>query len=79
VLDSAVIAPATGQPIREFSGATVRAPCCTIADGLTKVVMNAGEAAGEILTSYGASALFVSAQGHVHITADWINEVCFAA
>jgi thiamine biosynthesis lipoprotein len=50
-----------------------------IADALTKVVMNAGEGAAAILEHYGANALFVSARGQVHITADWKNEVHLAA
>ena len=75
----AVIDPLTAMPVRAILGATVCAPCCVIADALTKVVMNAGEAGAPILTHYGASALFVSAQGDVHVTADWKNEVRFAA
>ncbi len=64
---------------RSISGATVCAPGCVIADALTKVVMNAGEAAAPILEHYGADALFVSADGCVHMTADWKNEVHLAA
>jgi thiamine biosynthesis lipoprotein len=75
---TAVIDPATGMPAVDVVGATVCAPSCIIADALTKVVMNAGEAAAPVLERYGASALFVSAQG-VHVTADWKNEVRFAA
>ena len=76
---SAVIDPTTGVPAQTILGATVCAPCCVIADALTKVVMNVGETARPILERYGASALFVSAQGAVHVTADWKNEVRFAA
>jgi|SRR5712671_2583789 len=79
VLDSAVIDPATAMPVRSISGATVCAPGCVIADALTKVVMNAGEAAAPILEHYGADALFVSADGCVHMTTDWKNEVHLAA
>ena len=60
-------------------GATVCAPCSVIADALTKIVMNAGEAAAPVLEHYGASALFVSAKGELHVTADWKNEVRLAA
>ena len=52
---------------------------CVIADALTKVVMNAGEAAAPILRQYGASALFVSTQGDLHVTPEWQNEVRLAA
>jgi thiamine biosynthesis lipoprotein len=78
-LDSGVIDPATAMPVRSIIGATVCAPSCVIADALTKVVMNAGECAAAILEHYGANALFVSARGQVHITADWKNEVHLAA
>jgi FAD:protein FMN transferase len=75
----AVIDPATALPVEAVIGATVRAPCCVIADALTKIVMNAGEGAAPILERYGAGAMFVSAQGEVHVTAGWTNEVRFAA
>jgi thiamine biosynthesis lipoprotein len=67
------------MPVRSIIGATVCAPSCVIADALTKVVMNAGEGAAAILEHHGANALFVSARGQVHITADWKNEVHLAA
>jgi thiamine biosynthesis lipoprotein len=76
---SAVIDPVTGRPSHAIHGATVCAPRGVIADALTKVVMNAGEGAAALLEHYGASALFVSAQGCIHITADWNNEVRLAA
>jgi hypothetical protein len=50
-----------------------------IADALTKVVMNAAEAATPTLEHYGADALFVSARSVVHMTANWKNEVRLAA
>ena len=78
-LDCSVIDPATAMPARWTSGATVCAPGCMIADALTKVVMNAGEAAAPILEYHGADALFVSADGRVHMTANWKNEVHLAA
>jgi thiamine biosynthesis lipoprotein len=78
-LFSGVINPATAMPVRSIIGATACAPSCMIADALTKVVMNAGEGAAAILEHYGANALFVSARGQVHITADWKNEVHLAA
>jgi FAD:protein FMN transferase len=74
-----VIDPSTGGPATAVLGATVCAPRCVIADALTKVVMNGGERAGAILAHYGATALFVSAQGALHVTTDWKNEVHLAA
>jgi thiamine biosynthesis lipoprotein ApbE len=76
---SAIVDPLTGRPSHVIRGATVSAPSCIIADALTKVVMNVGEDAAALLEHYGASALFVSAQGGVHVTTDWKNEVRFAA
>jgi thiamine biosynthesis lipoprotein len=76
---SAVIDPRTGAPVHGVVGATVRAPTCVVADALTKIVMATGEAAGQLLESYGASALFVTAAGSVHVTADWQDGVHLAA
>jgi FAD:protein FMN transferase len=76
---SAVIDPVTAMPPRSIIGATVCAGSCMIADALTKVVINAGEAAAPTLEHYGADALFVSARGIVHVTANWKNEVRLAA
>jgi thiamine biosynthesis lipoprotein len=70
---SAVINPATGMPARDVLGATVRASRCVVADALTKVVMNAGEDARAILEHYGASALFIRANGEALATAGWSN------
>jgi thiamine biosynthesis lipoprotein len=74
-----VIDPRTGAPVHGVVGATVRAPSCVIADALTKIVMAAGEGAGPLLESCGASALFVTAAGGVHVTADWQDGVHLAA
>jgi thiamine biosynthesis lipoprotein len=76
---SAVIDPATGMPVQAVLGATVHAPHCVIADALTKVVMIVGEAAAPVLRHYGANALLVTAADEIHVTADWMNEVRFAA
>jgi FAD:protein FMN transferase len=76
---SAVIDPRTATPVHGVVGATVRAPACVVADALTKVVMAAGEGAGALLESCGASALFVTATGGVHVTADWQDGVHLAA
>jgi FAD:protein FMN transferase len=76
---TAVIDPRSGQQVEGIVGATVRAPLCVFADALTKVVMAAGEAAAPLLASCGASALFVTAGGDVHVTADWQDGVHLAA
>ena len=76
---SAVIDPVTAMPPRSIIGATVCAGSCMIADAVTKVVINAGEAAAPTLEHYGADALFVSAHSVVHVTANWKNEVRLAA
>lgn len=76
---SAIVDPRTGQPSLSICGTTIRAPSCMIADALTKVVMNAGEGTASLLEHYGASALFVTAQGRLHATTDWKDEVRFAA
>jgi FAD:protein FMN transferase len=76
---SAVIDPRTGAPVHGVVGATVRAPACVVADALTKVVMAAGEGAGPLLESCGASALFITAAGGVHVTADRQDGVHLAA
>jgi thiamine biosynthesis lipoprotein len=77
--ECAVFDPMTQAPVRGIVGATVRAPCCMIADALTKVVMIAGEAAANLLQRYRASALFVLESGDVWITPDWQDAVRLAA
>jgi thiamine biosynthesis lipoprotein len=67
------------MPAQAVSGATVCAPTCMLADALTKIVMNSGEAAGTVLEHYGADALFVTSRGDAHMTANWKNEVHLAA
>jgi thiamine biosynthesis lipoprotein len=76
---SAIIDPATGSPARTAAGATVRAPTCTVADALTKIVMIAGADASEWLEYYNASALLISTDGDVQITPDWHHAVHLAA
>jgi thiamine biosynthesis lipoprotein len=77
--DCAIADPISGRQIRAIAGATVRAPCCMIADALTKIVMIGGEAAADVLRHYAASALFVLESGDVRITSDWQNVVRLAA
>lgn len=75
----AVIDPRSGAQVCAVAGATVRAPSCTIADALTKVVMIAGEAAASLLTHYRASALLVLQSGEIRATADWQDGIRLAA
>jgi len=78
----AVIDPGSAAPVRTIAGVTVRAPSCMLADALAKVVMIAGARADEglaaLLEHYGASALLVSAQGDVRVTADWQDDIHLA-
>lgn len=76
---SAVIDPLTQRPVSLIDGATVRARSCMVADALTKIVMISGSDAGELLESYQADALLVSAEGGVQITSDWQRAVHLAA
>lgn len=76
--------PAVVDPFRRtlahaIVGASVRAPSCMVADGLTKVVMLSGERCRELLRVYGASAMFVAAGGDIHMTKDWRRAVHLAA
>jgi FAD:protein FMN transferase len=77
--DCAVYDPNTGMQVRAVAGATICAPCCTLADALTKVVMIAAEAATRPLKQYRASALLVLESGDVWITPDWQDAVRLAA
>jgi len=73
--EAAIIDPRRAAPATTIRGATVRAPTCLLADALTKVVTIAGEDAATILARYGASALFLAADGQVHVTRSWADEV----
>jgi thiamine biosynthesis lipoprotein len=75
----AVINPASGEPVSAVIGATVRAPSCLLADALTKVVMTGGQSSAPLLRQFAASALFVAADGEVHITAEWRDAAVLAA
>jgi FAD:protein FMN transferase len=76
---SAILDPRTGAPASAVLGATVRAPLGMVADALTKVVMLTGESMTHLLSRYGASALFMAADGELHITRDWSGSVHVAA
>jgi thiamine biosynthesis lipoprotein len=75
----AVIDPASGTPVYAVIGATVRASSCLFADALTKVVMTGGKTSAPLLRHFGASALFVAADGAVHITPEWRDAASLAA
>ena len=77
--DPAVIDPVSGEPVRAVIGATVRAPSCLLADALTKVVMTGGEASTSVLRQFGASSLFVAADGEIYITPEWRDAAVLAA
>ena len=64
-----IIDPSTGRPMPTIEGASVRAPSCTIADALTKVVGVSGEAALPVLRYYGADALLFRAGSMVPLEA----------
>ncbi|HKW95933.1 MAG TPA: FAD:protein FMN transferase [Methylomirabilota bacterium] len=72
---AAIVDPRSRAVPGTVRGASVLAPSCLVADALTKVVTIAGEAARPVLLRHGASALFVSAAGKVHVTADWAARV----
>jgi thiamine biosynthesis lipoprotein len=79
VICSAIIDPSSGKPARGIAGATVHAPCCMLADALTKVVMVAGPSATALLEHYRAGALMVARDGTVQMTRDFESTVCRAA
>lgn len=76
---AAVIDPASGDPVCAIIGATVRAPSCLLADALTKIVMIGGQSSAPLLRQFGASALFVAADGEVYITPEWQDAAVLAA
>ena len=69
--ETAVIDAANGRPAHAVRGASVRAPSCLVADALTKVVMVAGTASGDLLDEFRASALAVLADGTMRATRGW--------
>jgi FAD:protein FMN transferase len=73
-----IIDPIARKPAHAALGASVRAPCCMLADALTKVVMLTGPPAAHLLDHYRAGALLVLADGAVHMTPDVASAVCLA-
>jgi FAD:protein FMN transferase len=57
----------------------VRAPSCMVADALTKVVMTDGKTSAPLLHKCDAGALYVAADGEVHITPEWRDGAVLAA
>jgi thiamine biosynthesis lipoprotein len=76
---SAIIDPKERKPAHAFAGVTVCAPCCMLADALTKVVMIARASADGLLERYQAAALVVLADSTVRVTHDFESGVCLAA
>jgi thiamine biosynthesis lipoprotein len=74
-----VIDPASGERVRAVLGASVRAASCIVADALTKIVMTGAEASAPLLRQFGASALFVAADGEVRISSEWQDAAVLAA
>jgi FAD:protein FMN transferase len=77
--ETAVIDPATRRVPETIDGVTVRAPCCMIADALSKIVMIAGTESSDLLDHYRASALMISADGSLQISSDFHRAVHLAA
>ena len=76
---SAVIDPRCAAAAPGIVGVTVRAPSCTIADALTKVVMIGGESSLAVLDHYGASALCSWPDGALTMTSDWAGALRLVA
>jgi thiamine biosynthesis lipoprotein len=76
---AAVIDPRSRKPAGAVLGATVRAPCCMLADALTKVCMLAGPSAAHLLDRHRAGAMLVLADGCVRMTADLAGAIRLAA
>jgi thiamine biosynthesis lipoprotein len=70
---SEVVDPRCAAAAPAIVGVTVRAPSCTIADALTKVVMIGGERALAVLDHYRASAMFSLPDGDLTMTSDWAD------
>jgi thiamine biosynthesis lipoprotein len=79
MIGPAIIDPSIGKRPRTVVGATVRAPCCLLADALTKVAMIAGPSAAAVLEHHRAGALIVLRDGGVRMTRDFEGAVCLAA
>jgi len=79
VTASAIIDPRNRKPARAIAGVTVCAPCCVLADALTKVVMVAGASADALLDRYQAAAFVVLSDGSVQVTREFESGVRLAA
>jgi FAD:protein FMN transferase len=76
---SAVVDPRCVAGAPPVVGVTVRAPSCTIADALTKVVMIGGESSLAVLDHYGASAICSLPDGALTMTSDWADALQLVA
>ena len=56
---SALIDGATGKPVVQARSASVMAPTCMLADGLTKLVMASGDAGHPLLARFSATAFLI--------------------
>jgi FAD:protein FMN transferase len=74
-----IIDPISGEPAFAVIGVTERALFCILADALMKIVMIGAEASAPILQQFGASALFVAADGDVRISSEWQDAAVLAA
>jgi thiamine biosynthesis lipoprotein len=57
---SALVHGANGTPVLSEASVSVAAPCCMLADALTKVVAASGDAHHPLLAAHGASAFVVA-------------------
>jgi thiamine biosynthesis lipoprotein len=76
---SAIIDPRNRSRASAISGSTVRAPCCVLADALTKVIMIAGRSANTLLDHHDAAALIALDDGGIEMTPDFAGMLCLAA
>lgn len=74
-----ILDPSTGEAPCTVRGTTIRAPCCLLADALTKVAVIGGHSSAPLLRRYDASALLVSADGDVYVTPEWNDAAILAA
>ena len=78
-LGPAIIDPRRRRAVRGIASATVRAPCCMIADALTKILMVRGSPAEPLLDHYRAEAVVVFSDGAVQMTRGFESTVHRAA
>lgn len=72
---SPLIAPPSGLCQQSSDSVTVIAGQCWLADGLTKIVALAGQAAGPLLERFAASAAIVSQTGDISASANFWSQL----